>query len=160
GCGFEVNSAVQEELYRFQCGKVSDDSAWERSAKCRDIWGDSDKIALKENARRAVRMLDSMASQNQVCSSPDAVPTDGKVYADRLILNRCLEIVSEGKSLMLITDDTDLRYKVKVAVQRYCASHPEAKKIAVLSGGQVFPLVSCLYKIEKELSSRSASVAC
>ena len=162
GCGFEVNSAVQEELYRFQCAKVSDDSAWERSSKCAPAWGRSqDKIDLKLNARKAVRMLDSLASGNQVCSSPDVVSADGgNVYADPYILKRCLEIVSEGKSLMLITDDTDLRYKVKVAVQRYCASHPEAKKIAVLSGGQVFPLVSCLYKIEKELSSRSASVAC
>lgn len=160
GCGFEVNSAVQEELYRFQCGKVSDDSAWERSAKCRDIWGDSDKIALKENARRAVRMLDSMASQNQVCSSPDAVPTDGKVYADPFILKRCLEIISEGKSLMLITDDTDLRYKVKVAAQRYCAAHPEARKPAVLTGRNVFGAVSTLHRIEKELSSREVSVAC
>ena len=161
GCGFEVNSAVQEELYRFQCAKVSDDSAWERSSKCAPAWGRSqDKIDLKLNARKAVRMLDSMASGNQVCSSPDAVPTDGKVYADPFILKRCLEIISEGKSLMLITDDTDLRYKVKVAAQRYCAAHPEARKPAVLTGRNVFGAVSTLHRIEKELTSREVSVAC
>ena len=162
GSGFEVNSAVQEEIYRFQCGKFSDDSAWERSRNCSHAWGRTqDKIDLKLNARKAVRMLDSLASENQVCSSPDTVNAEeGKVYADPFIVKRCMEIISQGKSLMLISDDTDLRYKVKVAAQRYCEAHPGIRKPAVLSGGQVFPLISCLHKIEKELSSRSVSVAC
>ncbi len=159
-CGFEVNSAVQEELYRFQCDKVNDDSAWERSRSCAKVWGSPDKIALKVNARRAVRLLDSLASENKVCSSPEEPASDGKTYADPLIIKRCMEIISEGKSLMLITDDTDLRYKVKVAAQRYCDAHPGTKKPAVLSGGQVFAVVSRLHKIEKELSLRSVSVAC
>ena len=159
-CGFEVNSAVQEELYRFQCGKSHDnDSAWERSKNCNSWRDKEDKISLKINARNAIRMLDKLSSDNMVCSSPDILPVDGNIYADPFIVKRSMEIISQGKSLLLISDDTDLRCKVKVEAQRYCASHPEAKKPAVMKGEQVLALTSCLHKIDEELSARSASLA-
>ncbi len=156
--GFEVPYEVKEELYHFQLDNShADDRAWLRNKRIYDNDG-ARKAELGAVAHQAMIMLDSLATHQPYPMVSIRCSGDGsgkKDYADPHLVDRCMEL-APSKSVLLVTDDKELRIEVATKVAALRADKPEVRQPMVVGGRDLANVTSSLSRVKKELCRRTA----
>lgn len=156
--GFEIPHEVKDELYYFQLeNSHADDKAWPRTKKIYD-YEEAEKSVSRAVAHQAITMLDRLATHQPypkvtIKPSKSGLGKDG--YADPRLVDRCLEL-ARSKSVLLVTDDKELRIEVATKVAALRAGNPEVRQPMVVGGWDLVNVTSSLSRVKKELYKRTA----